>query len=203
MAEEGVKGQGGREEEGMYQRAMPYIITLSLLIAAGEASAEDYTTRSYNLPGHGSIELQVPQTWRDELRQPADGHPPTIIFTPQSGASFQVLVTPVYSMRQGVTMPQPADIRAKVKRSAVSARGQAVEKHIEVRELQGPSATGYYFSATDRAAKAGEYRYMTQGMLRVGKVAPVFTVLTEEKGNKAVAESLTMLRSARHLSKAP
>ncbi|HEY7676568.1 MAG TPA: hypothetical protein VIG69_05830, partial [Candidatus Methylomirabilis sp.] len=70
---------------------------------------------------------------------------------------------------------------------------------IEVRELQGVAARGYYFSATDRAPKPGEYKFMTQGMLRVGSLLVTFTILTNDGQGNIVADALAMLRSARHV----
>lgn len=183
----------------MYQRAMNYTISLCFLFAAGSASAEEFTTRSYKLPGHGIIQLQVPQSWRDEVQQPSDGHPPTITFRPKAGSSFQIQLTPLYSMRHGITMPLSADLREVIERSARSAQSVAVGKRIPVRKVQSASAAGYYFSATESAAKVGEYRYITQGMVRVGKVAPIFTVLSTDNDKEVVADTLVMLRSARHI----
>lgn len=187
----------------MDEMASKYILILSLLFFAPFAVAEETTTRTYRLPDHGSIQLQVPRSWKEELRQPPRGLPPTIVFTPTTGASFQILLTPIFSVHEGMTLPTPSQLRMNVERAAENAKGQALEKTILVEELKGPSAIGYYFSATDRAPRPGEYKYMTQGMLRVGELAPTFTVLSNDGAGNIVAQSLSMLKGAAHVKKAP
>ncbi len=164
----------------MNQRVMKYVVTLSFLFAAFFVAAEETSTRNYQLPDHGLIQLQVPQSWREELRQPPGRLPPTIVFSPKAGTSFQILLTPMFSVRQGMAMPSPSEVKTNVERAAEHAKSQAVEKTIAVKELKGPSAIGYYFSATDRSPKPGEYKYKTQGMLRVGDLAPTITILTND-----------------------
>ena len=89
-------------------------------------------------------------------------------------------------------------MRAEVQQTAQQAQSQAVEAHIEVKELMGTSAKGYYFFATDRAPKPGEYKYMTQGILPVGELVVTFTVLTNDGQMPVVEAALEMLRRAVH-----
>jgi len=174
-----------------------------MLIAASFAMAEETATRTYQLPDHGFIQLQVPKSWREELRQPPGPLPPTIVFSSKTGASFKVLLTLLFSVRQDMAMPTPSEVKRNVERAAEGAQRQAVEKTISIKELKGPPVIGYYFSATDRSPKPGEYRYMIQGMLRVGDLAPTFTILTNKGAENINVESLSMLMSAIHADRAP
>ena len=176
-----------------------WTLGLTLLCAASLASAEETATRRYPLVGHGAIHLEVPQSWRDEVRQPPEHFPPTIVFSPQSGPPFQILLTPMYSVRESMVMPTPSTVKSTVERAAQHARSQAVEKAISVQELKGTASAGYYFSATDRNPKPGEYKYLTQGMLRTGELAPTFTILTNDGAEDILADSLLMLKSAVHM----
>jgi hypothetical protein len=106
--------------------------------------------RGYELPNHGRLELLVPKSWRDEVSQPPDGVPPTIVFTPGTGASFQILLTPLFSFRADVVMSGLAEVKGIVEGIAKSVASQVVEETIPVKELQGDSVAGYYFTATDR-----------------------------------------------------
>ena len=65
-----------------------------------------------------------------------------------------------------------------------------------VKELSGPACHGYYFSATDKAPKSGEYAYMTQGIARTGDILIAFTVLTNDGQEAVVKAALDMLRGA-------
>ena len=174
-----------------------------MLFVSSTVIAEENATRSYQLPDHGIIQLLVPKSWQEEVHQPPGRVPPTIIFTPKTGPSFELLLTPIFSARQGMVMPTPSELKKNVERAAENAKGQAVEKTISVKELKGASAIGYYFSATDRSPKPGEYRHMTQGTLRVGELAPTFTILTNDGAESVVADSLAMLKSAVHAPKTP
>jgi hypothetical protein len=53
-----------------------------------------------------------------------------------------------------------------------------------------------YFSATDRAPKPGEYKFMTQGMLQVGELSVTFTILTNEGQELVIKQALDALKGA-------
>lgn len=175
-------------------------IALFFLALAGGVAAGETGIRNYPLPEHGAIQLRVPKSWQDETRQPPDKMPPTIVFTPKNGAPFQILVTPFYSVRPTMEMPKLTEVRASVESAARRAQGQSVEKALSVKELKGPGAQGYYFSATDKAPQAGAFKHMAQGMLRVGDLAPTFTVLTNKGGEAVVTDALAMIKSATHVT---
>ena len=92
------------------------------------------------------------------------------------------------------------EMRRDVERAAERAKPQAVEKTIEVKELSGSSSLGYYFSATDRAPAPGEYKYLTQGMIRVGGLVVTFTILTNDGQAAIVADAVAMIGSASHVN---
>ena len=53
------------------------------------ASLEETRIRSYPIPDHGALELYVPVSWKDEVRQPTNSLPPTIVFTLKLGLLSQ------------------------------------------------------------------------------------------------------------------
>ena len=183
----------------MYQQSLKYLTAICLLFASSLASAEELATRNYPLPGHGSIQLQVPVSWRGEVRQPPGELPPTIRFTMEDSSLFMVLLTPMFKVNDEMVLPSPEGMREHLQRTAQAASQQAVEKNILIRELKGPSVAGYYFFATDRAPGPGEYKYMTQGMFRIGELAPMFTILSNDGAEAAVTDALSMLKNAEHV----
>jgi hypothetical protein len=84
-----------------------------------------------------------------------------------------------------------------VERGADGARSQAVEKDLPVREFRSSSVFGNYFSATDRAPKPGEYKYLTQGAATVQGLAFTFTILSNDDSRVAVESALRMIEAAR------
>jgi hypothetical protein len=52
-------------------------------------------------------------------------------------------------------------------------RGPIRGRHI-AQDLKGVTGLGFYFFATDRAPGPGEYKYLTQGIVRVGEISLAF-----------------------------
>lgn len=171
------------------------ILVLAISLAASPAGADE---RSYPLADRGRFQLDVPAAWKDEVQRPRPDLPPTLRFTPRQGAAFEVLVTPIWRMRADAPPVTKETLRQSVEQSIGPVRSSAVEKTIPVLELNGASGPGYYFKVTDRASKPDEYKYMSQGMLKVAELTVTFTILTND-GQEAVAkEALAMLAGARH-----
>jgi hypothetical protein len=153
--------------------------------------------RRYPLGDYGFFRVDIPLSWKDELQQPAKRLPPTISLSPKAGNSFQILITPIWGAKKEVL--EDAAIKELVRKSAETARPQAVEKTLRLVGLQGASSKGYYFFSTDKAPRPGEFKYMTQGVLAVGDLIVTFTILTNNNHEEVAKEALTLLREARHL----
>jgi len=170
---------------------------LSLLIAISIAAvAADTVTKRYALPDKSSLQLVVPASWKDEVRQQQAGTPPTIVFTPRQGSAFQVLVTPIWRPRPDIPVATREQVRASVQRAADHVKGQAVENTLPLVEFAGASGSGYYFSATDKAPAAGDYKYLTEGMLQVEDLTVAFTILANEGEQQVRAAALDMVKTA-------
>jgi hypothetical protein len=152
--------------------------------------------QNFVLPGHGTLLLNVPEGWKANFKQPAGGLPPTVGLGPQSGAPFVVLITPVWGTSPGSSVPDDANIRSTVALAAKSAEAQSVEGALSLKDLTGTSGRGYYFRATDRAPAPGEWKYLTQGMIRTGAIALTFTILTNDGQAAAEKAALEMTRLA-------
>jgi hypothetical protein len=153
-------------------------------------------SQNFVLPGHGTLLLKVPEGWKSDVKQPQGGLPPTIGFGSQTGAPFMVLITPVWGGSSGGAAPDDARIRSTVVSAAKSAEQQSVEGSLPLQSLVGASGRGYYFRATDRAPKPGEWKYLTQGMIRTGEIALTFTILTND-GQAAIEKAaVDMIRVA-------
>jgi hypothetical protein len=181
-------------------RSAPLFVELLLVLSAPVAWSEQTHVRSYPLLDHGTLQLTVPLSWQDNLQDPSQGSPATIAFKSKTGASFDILLTPVLAVAPHIPPLTADDLRRKVEGAAEHARSQSIEKVIKVKELKGSSGLGYYFSATDRAPKPGEYTYMTQGARQVGSLLLTFTILTNDGQTQTVVDALTMLRSAAHVT---
>jgi hypothetical protein len=174
------------------------VLLSALVLIAASAVASGAAPQSYDLPDHGSLTLLVPEGWASEVKQPPNRLPPTIGLKPRSGTPFEVRVTAGWSMGPTSKMPDEAKIRSEVAAAARAAASQSVEGVLPVQEIKGTHGEGLYFAATDRAPNPGEYKYLTQGIIRVGDISLAFTVLTNDGQDAIVRSALEMLRTAGH-----
>lgn len=175
---------------------MSYLGWLVLSLATATAAiAADGEKKAFPLPDNSKLELTIPPGWKDELTEKQ-----AIALTPRDGAPFQVSVTPVARQRPGASADTAIKMRHNVQQAADKIKPSAVEQYLPVEELTGAPGPGYYFSATDREPKPGEFKYLTQGMLLVGDVVVAFSILTNDGQEKAKDEALAMLKRS-HLGR--
>jgi hypothetical protein len=179
----------------LFLYALPFVLCLAgaLTAAAGPTSV-----RQYPLPDGTVLQMKVPASWQHEFTRELTELPPTITLRPQTGEDFAVLVTPLPPAGEASPPPTAQAIREHVELVVDKARSQAAEEMISIREFRGTSGVGYYFSATDKAPKPGEYKFMTQGIFGVDNLIVAFTVLTNDGQRAIVDDALAMFKGAVH-----
>ena len=177
-------------------------VILFALLCVGmiQAQAADTGEQRFALADHGSLLLKVPTSWKGDQEQEVDRLLPTIVFTSTAGASFGVVLTPVWPTEKNAPNPDRKALQRLVQDAAEAVKSMAVEKALEGSEFEGASGVGYYFSVTDPASKPGEYKHLTQGILPVGSLMVPFTIYTNDGQQDIVADALAMLKSANHLN---
>jgi hypothetical protein len=118
----------------------------------------------------------------------------------KNGATFHILLTPMWTPNTDTPLPDDASVRDRVAAAASAAQSQSVERTLAVKELFGKANRGYYFTATDRAPKPDEWKYLTQGIIRIGHIDLAFSVLTNDGQDSVVKSALEMLLAASHVS---
>src|SRR5581483_11784692 len=98
--------------------------------------AKDTGAHSYPIPGHGALELVIPPPWRDAVRQPPRGFPPTIEVTPAAGDRFKLLVTVLWNMKPGENINEPGRLKQMVSSAGERALPTAIEKELNLLELK-------------------------------------------------------------------
>jgi hypothetical protein len=164
-------------------------------------SAGPKAVRKYPIPENGTLELNVPTSWRGDIHKPQENLPPTIIFGPTKGNDFQVLITVLWDNVGEPDFNSPEKVRALVEIDGKKILPKAVETKIVLREIRGPNNTGYFFSLTDKAHKPGEFRYMTRGGMTVGNLLLNVTILHRIKESGSIKDGLSMLREAKQSAK--
>ncbi len=182
----------------------PFRVAACLMVAAAlllvpPGVAEDTFGRLYPLHDQEKLKLEVPVSWFHEIKTGTKNVPATIMFRTKSPDSFLMLLTAIDPSKETVAAASDASIRSQVENSAKKAESSSVEKKLEVMEIRGASGRGYYFFATDPSPKPGQWKFLTQGIIRVGELAISFTILTNDGQNDVINDALRMLRNAKHL----
>ena len=173
--------------------------------AAATAIAAEGEKKLFALPDNSKLELSIPAGWKDEVKTAQapkarqGSAPSTVALTPREGPPFEVHVTPVARQKQGASADTAIQMRHNVQQGADKVKPTAMEHYLPVDQLTGAPGPGYYFSATDRQPKPGEFKYLTQGMLLVGDVVVAFSILTNDGQEKVRDQALAMLKGASHL----
>jgi hypothetical protein len=187
-------------KQGGFMKKVCFVFQWVIILLVGfafiAAAAEKTSDRRYNLPDHGVFQMKVPASWKDEVKQPPNDLPPTIALRPASGDQFLILILPIWKTKEDAPLLSEGDMQKMVQRAADNAQPNAVEKTLKIIELQGSSGRGYYFSATDKAPEPGSYKFLTQGILKVGELAVTFTILTNNDKKDVESAALTMIKSA-------
>src|SRR3989442_11471935 len=66
--------------------------------------------RSYTIPSHGVLELDVPIAWKSSLDQPPAGGAPTITFAPATTQEFEFKITASWDQTRPADAFSPAAI---------------------------------------------------------------------------------------------
>jgi hypothetical protein len=167
------------------------LLEVSLPLLALEASSSHIA-----LPGGDELWLTIPAAWNEKFESPQTNMPRGVWLTARQGPSFNVLITPLSGTAVGAAMSDENKMRAIVTATARNALSKSVEMTIPVHDLTGPQVHGFYYFATDRAPNAGEWKYLTQGMINIDGAPFAFTILTND-GQEAIAQTaLELIRSA-------
>lgn len=157
-----------------------------------------FDKKSFELPNHGVLLINVPSTWIDQIKYPPGGLPPTIRFSQKTGEKFVILFTPMWKMPMAqANFGTPEGIKQMVEGAALNVSTQAVEKNIKVKEIGGPNV-GFYFSATDKAPKPDEYKFMNQGAVGINEIVGTFTILTNSLNSPVIEQAIKMFGSLKH-----
>jgi len=143
------------------------------------------------------LELPVPKAWRSEAPLPSGNLPPTIALRPAEGDAFVVRITPLLDAGGVADFNSDAKIKAAAEIVKGAIAPTAVESGLVLTQLKGPAAHGYYFTATDKAPRPGEYLCMTSAVVGVGNLLLNVTILHQSKDAEEVEQAIEMLKEAR------
>jgi hypothetical protein len=162
--------------------------------------AEEKGVREYPVPEHGSLQLNVPQSWNDEFRESTEDRLPTIIFRPDSNNDFEMIITLLWNLGEEKKFDTEEKIRSLVEADWKAFSKKAKETKLSLHKLSGRVSRGFYYTATDKAPKKGEYKYLMRAGVGVGDLLLSVTMLSHKKESQAIKDGLHLLEEAKHKS---
>ncbi|HUL31095.1 MAG TPA: hypothetical protein VLZ03_11640 [Thermodesulfobacteriota bacterium] len=175
---------------------MAFVTILGMLFTGAASAAGPKAIKKYPIPEHGTLELNVPASWKAKMHHPQENMPPTIIFDPAKGNDFQVMIAVMLGKTGDKDFNSKEKVQTYVEKLGQELLPNAVETKVESHEIKGTTNVGYYFSVTDKAPNPGEYRYMTRGAIGVGNLLLSFTILHRVKDSQSVLDALSILQEA-------
>ena len=171
-------------------------LALLLLALPGAALAERDVR--IGLPSHGSLYLKMPDGWEERIQRTKAEEPPLIQVTPASGAAFRIIIAPAWPTAEEDKLPDADAIRGILENGAKAARQIAVEPEIQMLDLKGFQAMGTYFTVTDKAPGPGDFKQLTQGLVRLGSIVVAFRVFSNGDRANVLDPALRMIRTMRN-----
>ena len=187
------------------QKRIERIVVITLIgvfLGTGNLlAAEQKAIKKYPILEHGTLELNVPTSWKGKMHKPQENMPPTIIFDPAKGGDFEVMITVLWGKTGDQGFNSQDNVRTLVEKEGQRLLPNTVETKIVLQEIRGVDHTGFYFIVTDKAPDSGEYRYMTHGAIGVGNLLLSATILHRVKESESVRDALSALREAKQSAK--
>lgn len=148
------------------------------------------------LPSGDELWLAIPDAWNQKFEAPDKNTPRSVWLSQRQGPTFNVFITPLTGTPMAAALTDGNKLKAVVTAASRDALAQSVEMSLQVHDLTGNNVHGAYFSATDKAPKPNEWKYLTQGMVDIDGVPFAFTILTNN-GQEAIAKTaLELIRTA-------
>ena len=178
-------------------RSLALAAGIAALALNGAGFAQDASATRYGVPGHGSLELKVPGSWRSQTRSRSEPPMAQLRLLPASGNTFDMQITAGW-LDPAKRDSRPEALKARVQSAANAALKEAVETDAKLVELRGAQSQGYYYTLTDKAPGPGEFKYLTQGITSVGDLTVMFTILHREAVSEDREKALRMIADAVH-----
>src|SRR5882672_8847903 len=117
-------------------QAALHLTLLAVLLTSGSALAQP-APRQFAIPGHGSLELNVPVGWRVADKSLADPPAVAIGMRPTSGDAFNLQITSVRLDPAKMAGTTPPSMKERTQGLAKKLLATSVETTAEVLELRG------------------------------------------------------------------
>lgn len=174
-------------------------LALSLLWLSAAGTAAGTGTERYDIPGHGTLALEVPVDWQAVYVLPSPEAMPGLRFAPLEGEAFQLSVSVFWHDGLDRDITEPEAVRELLRQVGEAVLAFAPGQSLELRPLDG-AVHGWAFALEDPEPGEGGYPNLRQGALVLGDLVLAFTLLTRGPDAPEAEAALEMLLGARLLS---
>ena len=172
------------------------------LVMSANAEAQDWIQKNVKVAGGGTLDFEFPVSWGKKPELESVEGMSTIQFGPYGSRKKPVFLVYIES----VTALEPISGEDLLKLTQVEVANHkkiAVETDIPVNDLQGPNATGHYFSITDRESKMGEFDYLTLAILSADYLVVKCYFYSSDGAPDFGADAMQMMRSIKYTAPPP
>ncbi len=152
--------------------------------------------RKIELPGHGTLLLNMPATWQQLKGNSMEGMPAVTIFRPEQGDDFEVQLLPLWSPNNDPGFNSQAEVKRLAEMDAGVVQATEAEKGARLKTFTGKSGTGYYYFDLYFAQRPGGPDQAMRASIAVRDLLVNVTVICRSKEAPVVAEVLQMLAGA-------
>ncbi len=162
---------------------------ISLFVMGGSAIAAEEVPLVIPLENRGALNMLIPDNYEKKVVRERDNDSPTVELHSDDG--FIIMITPLWDSKNN-QVKTAAELKPLIEEEGKRFLKNAVEKKLEIKEISGKNAAGYYFFLTDRAPKKGEYKYCLRAYISVGDLLINASMFSNESKN-SLAKTVAIL----------
>jgi len=184
------------------RRGSAILVALSavVVLAAADSPARK---KQFPIPGHGTLELQLPAGLDDLLEQPEGGAPPAIALRPHSEAGYGAMIVVAWRESDTPNFGSPEHLRSVLESERAPYLKQVGESDAPIEKLSGDPNLGFAYLLVDRSLvgkppEPGNWPYLRQGVVKAGDLLLKYMIFMYSRDPDPAPELERMLVNAVH-----
>jgi hypothetical protein len=160
--------------------------------------------KNYPIPGHGTLELQLPAGLSDLLDQPEGGGPPAIALRPDDGGSYGVMIVVAWRDTETKDFGSAEHLRRALETERAPYLKQVQATDVPIVTLSGGPNPGVAYLLVDKSVvgkprEEGNWPYMRQGVIRAGDLLLKYMIMMYSRDpDPAPAVEAILLNAVHH-----
>ncbi len=189
----------------MIQQTSRNVLAFSLILAtawAGVSRADDWASKTYKVPGGGTLYLEYPLSWGKKPEFETFDEVADIRFGPFGPKSKPVLMVNLQSVK-GADVQTDKDLTEIATVDVDALRASAFELDIPLNPISGDHVSGYYFTITDKESKYGEFDYLTMAVLGSGPLLTKVFFFSSDGAPDFSADAMRLMENLKYTAPPP